>query len=156
LDVVRQATEIGATERTLPREWKDWFTRVAMPPMRVPELNMSSEVDHLAVEVFEPGLAQLLMRIDEAGLTNLRSAASHPPRSAECAARRAGIGNAATRGRQRLGDTDDITALATNRTGGAPSAAGSRTAAVANARIAANPPVARGRCPPRYRPRRTL
>jgi tRNA (guanine-N7-)-methyltransferase len=30
------------------------------------------EVDHLAVEVFEPGLAQLLMRIDEAGLTNLR------------------------------------------------------------------------------------
>ena len=42
LDVVRQATEVGATERTLPREWKDWFTRVAMPPMRVPELNMSS------------------------------------------------------------------------------------------------------------------
>ena len=30
------------------------------------------EADHLAVEVFEPGLAQLLMRIDEAGLTNLR------------------------------------------------------------------------------------
>ena len=28
--------------------------------------------DHLAVEVFEPGLAQLLMRIDEAGLPNLR------------------------------------------------------------------------------------
>jgi len=30
------------------------------------------DTDHLAVEVFEPGLAQLLMRIDEAGLTNLR------------------------------------------------------------------------------------
>lgn len=30
------------------------------------------EVDHLAVEVFEPGLAQLLMRISTAGLTNLR------------------------------------------------------------------------------------
>ena len=30
------------------------------------------EVDHLAVEVFEPGLAQLLMRIETAGLTNLR------------------------------------------------------------------------------------
>jgi tRNA (guanine-N7-)-methyltransferase len=29
-------------------------------------------VDHLAVEVFEPGLAQLLMRIETAGLTNLR------------------------------------------------------------------------------------
>ena len=42
LDIVRQATEVGATERTLPREWKDWFTRVAMPPVRVPELNMSS------------------------------------------------------------------------------------------------------------------
>jgi tRNA (guanine-N7-)-methyltransferase len=30
------------------------------------------ETDHLAVEVFEPGLAQLLMRIEEAGLTNVR------------------------------------------------------------------------------------
>lgn len=29
------------------------------------------DVDHLAVEVFEPGLAQLLMRIAEAGLTNV-------------------------------------------------------------------------------------
>ncbi len=42
LDVVRHATEVGATERTLPREWKDWFTRVAMPPVRVPDLTMSS------------------------------------------------------------------------------------------------------------------
>jgi tRNA (guanine-N7-)-methyltransferase len=30
------------------------------------------EIDHLAVEGFEPGLARLLMRIDEAGLRNLR------------------------------------------------------------------------------------
>ncbi len=29
------------------------------------------ETDHLAVEVFEPGLAQLLMRIEDAGLANL-------------------------------------------------------------------------------------
>lgn len=29
------------------------------------------EVDHIAVEVFEPGLAQLLMRITDAGLRNL-------------------------------------------------------------------------------------
>ena len=29
------------------------------------------DVDHLAVEVFEPGLAQLLMRITEAGLRNV-------------------------------------------------------------------------------------
>ena len=42
LDVLRHATEVGATERTLPREWKDWFTRVAMPPIRVPEFTMSS------------------------------------------------------------------------------------------------------------------
>ena len=42
LDIVRQVTEVGATERTVPREWKDWFTRVAMPPVRVPEFNMSS------------------------------------------------------------------------------------------------------------------
>ncbi|ANY09985.1 tRNA (guanosine(46)-N7)-methyltransferase TrmB [Pseudonocardia sp. HH130630-07] len=30
------------------------------------------ETDHLAVEVYEPGLAQLLMRIEQAGLTNQR------------------------------------------------------------------------------------
>ena len=42
LDVLRHATEVGATERTLPREWKDWFTRVAMPPVRVPDFHMSS------------------------------------------------------------------------------------------------------------------
>jgi predicted Zn-dependent protease len=42
LDVLRRASEVGATERTLPREWKDWFTRTAMPPVRVPEFNMSS------------------------------------------------------------------------------------------------------------------
>lgn len=42
LDVLRQTTEVGATERTLPREWKDWFTRAAMPPVRVPEFTMSS------------------------------------------------------------------------------------------------------------------
>lgn len=42
LDVLRRATEVGATERTLPREWKDWFTRAAMPPVRLPEFNMSS------------------------------------------------------------------------------------------------------------------
>lgn len=30
------------------------------------------ELDHVAVEVFEPGLAQLLMRLDAAGLDNVR------------------------------------------------------------------------------------
>ncbi len=42
LDVLRRASEVGTTERTIPREWKDWFTRAAMPPVRVPEFNMSS------------------------------------------------------------------------------------------------------------------
>ena len=35
----RQASR---TERTLPREWNDWFTRTAMPALRVPDFNMSS------------------------------------------------------------------------------------------------------------------
>ncbi|GAY11113.1 metallopeptidase TldD-related protein [Pseudonocardia sp. N23] len=42
LDVLRRATEVGATVPTVPREWKDWFTRAAMPPLRVPDFNMSS------------------------------------------------------------------------------------------------------------------
>jgi predicted Zn-dependent protease len=41
LDVLRRASEVGATMRTLPREM-DGFTRAAMPPVRVPEFNMSS------------------------------------------------------------------------------------------------------------------
>lgn len=32
----------------------------------------SPDVDHLAVEVYQPGLAQLLMRVQDLGLTNLR------------------------------------------------------------------------------------
>ncbi|MEE2061885.1 metallopeptidase TldD-related protein [Rhodococcus artemisiae] len=42
LDLLRRAVEVGATERTLPREWNDWFTRTAMPPMRIPDFHMSS------------------------------------------------------------------------------------------------------------------
>jgi predicted Zn-dependent protease len=34
--------EVGATARTLPREWSDYFTRAAMPPVRVDGFNMSS------------------------------------------------------------------------------------------------------------------
>ncbi|MEU8959604.1 TldD/PmbA family protein [Streptomyces sp. NPDC048518] len=37
-----RATEAGRTERTLPREWGDYFTRAAMPALRVPDFNMSS------------------------------------------------------------------------------------------------------------------
>ncbi len=35
-------TEAGATAATLPREWADYFTRAAMPPVRVEGFNMSS------------------------------------------------------------------------------------------------------------------
>ncbi|GHE88433.1 TldD/PmbA family protein [Streptomyces griseoluteus] len=40
--VLGRAAEAGRTEQTLPREWSDWFTRAAMPALRVPDFNMSS------------------------------------------------------------------------------------------------------------------
>ncbi|MBD0743708.1 metallopeptidase TldD-related protein [Streptomyces sp. CBMA152] len=42
VDLLSRATEAGRTEKTLPREWSDWFTRTAMPALRVPDFNMSS------------------------------------------------------------------------------------------------------------------
>ncbi|MFD6434377.1 metallopeptidase TldD-related protein [Streptomyces venezuelae] len=42
VDLLGRATEAGRTERTLPREWGDYFTRAAMPALRVPDFNMSS------------------------------------------------------------------------------------------------------------------
>jgi predicted Zn-dependent protease len=42
LEVLRQASDIGGTVPTLSREWSDWFTRTAMPPMLVDGFNMSS------------------------------------------------------------------------------------------------------------------
>jgi predicted Zn-dependent protease len=42
VDLLGRTTEVGRTERTLPREWNDWFTRAAMPALRVPDFNMSS------------------------------------------------------------------------------------------------------------------
>jgi predicted Zn-dependent protease len=42
VDLLARITEAGRTERTLPREWNDWFTRAAMAPLRVPDFNMSS------------------------------------------------------------------------------------------------------------------
>jgi predicted Zn-dependent protease len=42
IDLLDRITEIGRTERTLPREWSDYFTRVAMPAVRVPDFNMST------------------------------------------------------------------------------------------------------------------
>jgi hypothetical protein len=40
--VLDRITEVGATERCYPREWGDFFTRAAMPPVRVSDFNMSS------------------------------------------------------------------------------------------------------------------
>jgi predicted Zn-dependent protease len=42
VDLLGRASQAGRTERTLPREWNDWFTRTAMPMLRIPDFNMSS------------------------------------------------------------------------------------------------------------------
>jgi predicted Zn-dependent protease len=42
LDLLRRATQAGASEKTLPREWSDWATRTAMPSLRIPDFYMSS------------------------------------------------------------------------------------------------------------------
>jgi predicted Zn-dependent protease len=42
VSLLGRLTEIGGSTRTLPREWADWFTLARMPPVRVPDFNMSS------------------------------------------------------------------------------------------------------------------
>ncbi|MFF2849139.1 metallopeptidase TldD-related protein [Streptomyces sp. NPDC058001] len=42
VDLLGRAVEAGRTGKTLPREWSDYFTRTAMPALRVPDFNMSS------------------------------------------------------------------------------------------------------------------
>jgi predicted Zn-dependent protease len=42
LELLRRTTEAGATRTTLPRECGDWFTRTAMPALRIPDFHMSS------------------------------------------------------------------------------------------------------------------
>jgi predicted Zn-dependent protease len=42
VDVLARATEAGETVRTLGREFGEWVNRTAMPPLRVPDFNMSS------------------------------------------------------------------------------------------------------------------
>src|SRR6185437_2277591 len=42
VDVLSRATQVGETVRCLPREWNDYFTRTAMPTIRVPDFNMST------------------------------------------------------------------------------------------------------------------
>jgi predicted Zn-dependent protease len=40
--MLNRIIEVGTTAPTLPREWGDYFTRAAMPPVRVEGFNMSS------------------------------------------------------------------------------------------------------------------
>jgi predicted Zn-dependent protease len=42
VELLGRITEVGATEITLCREWNDYFTKTAMPPIRVPDFNMST------------------------------------------------------------------------------------------------------------------
>lgn len=42
LNVLARVAEVGRTERTLPREWGDHFTRLAMPALRVEDFTMSA------------------------------------------------------------------------------------------------------------------
>jgi predicted Zn-dependent protease len=42
VDLLSRIAELGATELTLPREWSDYFSRAAAPPIRVGDFNMSS------------------------------------------------------------------------------------------------------------------
>jgi predicted Zn-dependent protease len=37
--------EVGASQRTLCREWNDFFNRTVMPPLRVADFNMSTVSD---------------------------------------------------------------------------------------------------------------
>jgi predicted Zn-dependent protease len=42
IDLLGRITELGAAELTLCREWNDYFNRTIMPPIRVPDFNMST------------------------------------------------------------------------------------------------------------------
>ena len=42
VDLLARAAEAGDTVRTLGREFGEWANRVAMPPLRIPDFNMSS------------------------------------------------------------------------------------------------------------------
>jgi predicted Zn-dependent protease len=42
VDLLARATQAGASSPTLPREWGDYFSRVIMPTLRIPDFNMST------------------------------------------------------------------------------------------------------------------
>ena len=42
LELLGRISEVGRTQKVLCREWNDFFNRTAMPPIRVPDFNMST------------------------------------------------------------------------------------------------------------------
>jgi predicted Zn-dependent protease len=42
VDLLGRLSEVGKTDRCLCREWNDFFTRTAMPTLRIPDFNMST------------------------------------------------------------------------------------------------------------------
>jgi predicted Zn-dependent protease len=42
VDLLGRLAEVGGTELCLSREWSDWFTRTAMPALRIGDFNMST------------------------------------------------------------------------------------------------------------------
>lgn len=42
ISLLGRISEVGRSEQTLPREWNDWMTLTVMPPVRVPDFNMST------------------------------------------------------------------------------------------------------------------
>jgi predicted Zn-dependent protease len=42
VELLHRVTEVGAAESTLCREWNDFYNRTVMPPVRVPDFNMST------------------------------------------------------------------------------------------------------------------
>ncbi|HKE50903.1 MAG TPA: metallopeptidase TldD-related protein [Actinomycetes bacterium] len=42
VDLLGRLAEVGRTEVTLPREWDEYGARTAMPPIRIPDFNMST------------------------------------------------------------------------------------------------------------------
>ncbi|MEV4255446.1 metallopeptidase TldD-related protein, partial [Spirillospora sp. NPDC049652] len=42
VDLLGRLAEVGGSVPTLAREWSDYFQRTAMPPVRVPDFNMST------------------------------------------------------------------------------------------------------------------
>lgn len=42
VELLGRVTEVGRTEPALPREWGDYFTRIAMPPLRVQGFGVAS------------------------------------------------------------------------------------------------------------------